>query len=282
MEETSTLKLTKLDYRTLYPNNFEKQKVNLVCNVFNEKTVAALEQQNKSGTAYFVKQITRLWHILNIRSTSIGYRLNDVDRLPFTDVNDERFDFLQNMARIFKKMDNSLRGQRIRGLTGDTSNALHRTLLGFICLIKTLLKQGHSYVLPGKFSSDRTEGEFGVYRQSSGGNFLISAEQVINGLQLQRIKLFSQLDIHATNEIISNDCCNYELNDSEEDLNCLSKCFDEASDLSAIEKSTLYYICGYIAHFLSRNPKSVVQRFISKPLVKYMTTPATISRIYAA
>ena len=183
-EEISDLKLTKLDYRTLYPNNFEKQKVSLVYNVFNEKTCIALEQQKKTGTENFVKNVTRLWHMLNIRSTSIGHRLNDVDRLPFTDPKDERFYFILKMATIFKQMDNSVRGQRIKGLTSETSNAFHQTLVGIVDLIKTLLSQGHQYVLPGKISSDRTEGEFGIYRQSSGGNFLISAEQVFSRLQL--------------------------------------------------------------------------------------------------
>ena len=48
-------------------------------------------------------------------------------------------------------MDNSVRGQRIRGLTCETSNALHQTLVGIVDLIMTLLSQGHQYVLPGNF-----------------------------------------------------------------------------------------------------------------------------------
>ena len=47
-EEISYLKLIKLDYRTLYPNNFEKQKVSLVCNVSMKTVCIALEQQKKN------------------------------------------------------------------------------------------------------------------------------------------------------------------------------------------------------------------------------------------
>ena len=144
-------------------------------------------------------------------------------------------------------MDNSVRGHRCRGLTCETSNALHRTLLGIVDLIKTMLYQGYEYVLPGKLSSDRAEGEFGIYRQSGGGNFLISAEQVFSGLQLQRLKLFSKLDIHTEDNDIDNDCCRLDLQDSEEDLDLIEKCFEEASNLNSNEKSTLYYICGYVA-----------------------------------
>ena len=35
-EQISDLKNTKLDFKTLHPSNFEKQKVYLVCNAFNE------------------------------------------------------------------------------------------------------------------------------------------------------------------------------------------------------------------------------------------------------
>ena len=45
-ESSGDIKLTKLDHRTLYPNKFEKQKVHLVCNVFNEKTCIVLAQNN--------------------------------------------------------------------------------------------------------------------------------------------------------------------------------------------------------------------------------------------
>ena len=84
--------------------------------------------------------------MLNIRSTSIGHRLNDVDRLPFYDPNDEQLNFVLRMATIFEQIDKSLRGQRIRGLTGETSNALHQTLIGSVDLIKILSSQGHRYV----------------------------------------------------------------------------------------------------------------------------------------
>ena len=247
-ELESDLKLTKLDYKTLHPNNFEKQKVHLVCNIFNEKTCAALiGKEGEEGTLKFVQLVTKMWNILNIRSPDISYRLNDPNRRKFTDPSDPRLDFLTKMSTMFKEMDNSLRGQRIRGLTSDTSNALHVTLLGFVNIVKTLLiKHRYSYVLPGKFSSDRIEGEFGICRQSSGGNYLISAEQVINSLHLQRIKLYSKLDIDGEKVSIENDCCGDSV-ESETDLSLVEQSFEAASNLNQTERTTLYYICGYVA-----------------------------------
>ena len=109
------------------------------------------------------------------------------------------------------------------------------------------LQKKYKYALPGKISSDRTEGEFGIYRQSSGGNFLVYAEQVFNGLHLQRIKLYSKLDIHTDGENVDNDCCVVDIIDSEHDLELVEQCFEKASSLNEIDKYTLYYICGYIA-----------------------------------
>ena len=53
-EETeSTIKLSKLDYSTLYPNNFEKQKVHLAYNVFNEKTSTEVKLRGNVETSMF-------------------------------------------------------------------------------------------------------------------------------------------------------------------------------------------------------------------------------------
>ena len=45
-----TIYNTKLDYQILFPNNFEKQKVHLVVNLFNDKTAVALSQREMNDT----------------------------------------------------------------------------------------------------------------------------------------------------------------------------------------------------------------------------------------
>ena len=239
--------LTRLNYQTLYPNNFEKQKVYLACNVFNEKTVAALKVRKMNDTALFVDNITKMWNILNVRSTTAGTRLNDPNRMPISDPNDTRLNYLDAMATSFKLMDNSVRGQRVRGLTQETSTALHQTLTGLVQLTRVLLATGHKYVLLGKLQSDPIEKEFGIYRQSSGGNYFISPEQVISSLQLQRLRLFAKLSIDVSADTVDNDCCNYDLFDREEDEQLIDRAFMEASELSVHERSMLFYVSGYVA-----------------------------------
>ena len=58
-EEHSIVKSTNLDYATLHPTNFEKQKVSLAVNIFNEKTVTALQLSGHKETATFIDEVTK-------------------------------------------------------------------------------------------------------------------------------------------------------------------------------------------------------------------------------
>ena len=149
-ECNSIIKETKLSYAALYPTNFEKQKVQLACDIFNEKTVAALEKRNLVDTAIFVKMVTRMWNMINIKSPHAEYRTNDPDRNPFCDKSDERLVDICKVATTFKRMDNSPKGRRMHSLTADISNALYQTLSGLVALIKYKLDVGFKYVHPGK------------------------------------------------------------------------------------------------------------------------------------
>ena len=97
-------------------------------------------------------------------------------------------------------------------------------------LTKTLLDKGFEHVLLGNIQSDWLEKEFSFYCQASGENFFISTEQVSNTLALQRLKLFSQLDIQNTNVVEK--CCMFDIRESEEDLDIVVKAFGEASKLT--------------------------------------------------
>ena len=101
-----------------------------------------------------------------------------------------------------------------------------------------------SYVLTAELQSDRLEGEFGIYRQLSGGNFHISVLQVFNGLSFQRIKLFHKLEVEKQSAHENDQCCTMDITDSELDM--IDACFQDATDLTVIERSSLYYISGYI------------------------------------
>jgi len=54
----------KLSYKTLYPTNLERQQVALVCNIFNEFNVAALEStrtdEAEKKTARIISTVTEV------------------------------------------------------------------------------------------------------------------------------------------------------------------------------------------------------------------------------
>ena len=83
------------------------QNVQLACDIFNDKTVAAFEKRNLVDAAIFVKMVTRMWNMINIKSPHTGYRTNDPDRNPFCDKSDERLVYICKLATMSKRMGNS-------------------------------------------------------------------------------------------------------------------------------------------------------------------------------
>ena len=159
------------------------------------------------------------------------------------------------MAESFRSMDtsNTSYKHRVMCLTADTSNALNIALTGLVSLAQKLLnKCGLPYVLFKNFQSDRLEGEFGVLRQADGGNYYMGTDQVCNALKLQRIKLFSKIDTLETTWHSGKACCQQPL--SEEEMELLNDCFDLASSVNDIDRSSVYYIAGYVCHKENLHP----------------------------
>ena len=178
IENGSLCKLTKLNHATLYPTNFEKQKVTLVLNIFDEKIAAFLELKGCSDTAIILKAVTTLWNCINIKSRDAWFKLNYENRKPFESAHDQRLESILLLGKKFKDMDTSESpySGRVMCLTQDTSNGLRLTLYGIVSLTKELLNEDFNYISPGSFQSDRLEKEFGSFRQSA---------EIMNSLALQ-------------------------------------------------------------------------------------------------
>ena len=82
----------------------------------------------------------------------------------------------------------------------------------------------------------------------SGGCYLISVEQVISSVSLRRLKLDHKLGLEDVEETERKICCTGSLVDSDEDLDLVDACFDNASILSEDEKASLYFISGYVTY----------------------------------
>ena len=70
----------------------------------------------------------------------------------------------------------------------------------------------------------------------------------LNTLNLQRLTLFSKLEIEQTGEEKSRLSCNCDSDDLDDQMNDLvEESFTKSSKLSKNEKSTLYFVSGYVA-----------------------------------
>jgi hypothetical protein len=163
-EKDNIVKRTTLSYQSCYPSNLDLQKVSLFTTVFNEKTVYALKQDGSLETATVLDHFTRLWKILNIKTTVAHLHLNDPDRKQLEDKKDSRFSFLISTASMVAQMSGGKGNNRVASLTSETRDALSQTLRGLVHLWQEMLSIGHRYILTGIFQSDRLEGEFGIYR----------------------------------------------------------------------------------------------------------------------
>ena len=200
--------------------------------------------RRKDDTAKLVSVILKFWKILNIKNPLLHARLVDDDRRPFTSGDDERLKFLQSLAHSFMNRPGGRGASRVQSLTWETKDALFTTLMGTVELIRKLLTNNFRFILTAKFQSDDLEGEFGVYRQLSGGVYFVGVEQVLNSANVrtrQFINNLGQIDIltHKTQA-----CCQTPITEHELDL------VDQAvqsPQFTNNELFALYYICGYVA-----------------------------------
>lgn len=78
--------------------SFEKQKVSLALNVFDESTYSALLCFGHKDTDNFVEMIWKWWSVVNTHSVVLAKLKNNSWGLPFTSLSDERLVFLEKFA----------------------------------------------------------------------------------------------------------------------------------------------------------------------------------------
>ena len=150
-----------------------------VLRVFNEKVVAALKLKGAYETTSIIQNILDWWNIVNVSAKGQDIRLRDHNR----SVQDKDSNNLQLFLDIFKCMKSGHGPKRVQCVTHDTKKALVQTTEGLIAICKHLLSVGFDYVLLRELQSDRIEGEFSVYRQSTGANAFMAAGDVFSAFK---------------------------------------------------------------------------------------------------
>ena len=258
-DKKTPLRMTKLTQISVSPKPLQRQSVPLVCNVFNEKTVAAFRAHKEKktftfneGTVLFVELISQWFKMMNVKDTVSCIKLRDDDRKPWSQ-NCNPFLKLGKICDVIS----SCRWGGVRGrqqkLTANTADAFVITTRTVVAASKHLLvNHGFQYVLPGKVWSDEIlEKFFGKTRQRTAGNFYIDLNDVKASAKVQRAHQLMKRGIFPEGECQSS-CPSCTMPLDEKDIDLLSEStIQQTQELLSSDSSLKHkavYVAGFLAH----------------------------------
>ena len=241
-EKDNILKTTTLTRSSVYPSRLQLQNVQHVLRVFNDKVVAALQLRGACATANFIQQVLTWWNVVNVSAQGQDIRMRD----PNCCVQDKNSTSLQTYLNIFEGAKSGFGKNRIESLTHDTKKALVQTTAGQMAVCKHLYSKGFKYVLLRELQSDRVEGEFSVYRQSTGGNAFMVAGNVLcsfkNRLTRFAASFLQSLDVEPVNSNSGSHICNGIVY---EDAAAIEACVSDVT-LTQMEEYSSAYVAGWL------------------------------------
>ena len=169
--------LPKLTVDHIALKSYSKMKVSLAVQVLSNTVAQALERHYSSGeaheTARLCKMMNDFFDCLNVRSTTEHLRKQNALLVPYRAVDDERFNWLQNVFLDYLKnwkcsvdtregFSEDEKGRMF--LSIQTYNGLKMTVTSAIAATKFLLSEGFEFVLTERFCQDDVEEYFGFQR----------------------------------------------------------------------------------------------------------------------
>lgn len=241
-ERDHILKTTPLTQSSVYPSLLQLQNVRHVLNVFNDKVVAALNLRGACDTARFIQQVLDWWNVVNVSAKGQDTRMRDPNR----SAQDEGSNSLQPHLNLFKGATSGHGANRIQSLTHDTKKALIQTTEGQMAVCRHLFTEGFQYVLLRELQSDRIEGEFSVYRQSTGGNAFMRAADVICAFK-RRLTRFAATFLESIDtEPVESSCGSHVCNGMEYDDAATIEACVSAVKLTDMEEYSTAYVAGWL------------------------------------
>lgn len=242
-EKDSILKTTTLTSAAVNPSKLQLQNVKHVLSVFSDKVVAALRLQGSADTADFVQVVLNWWNMMNVSAKDQDIRMRDTFRAAQTSTSTS----LQFFCDKFEACESGHGPKRVASLTHDTRRALVQTLRGLIALCEHLFSLGFKYVLLRELQSDRIEGEFSVYRQSTGANSFMLAGDVDTAFKKRLTRFAASYLEHIDSNTIttkSRECCD---GITYEDADAIEHCLLNVQ-LSDTELNAVAYVAGWLEH----------------------------------
>ena len=158
-------------------NSYSVMRVNLAAQVLSHTMASVLRlygNANSAATAQLCEMMDKFFDCANVRSTTEGERNLKPFLKPYTDINDERFEFLEKdflgyltrwKASVQARPGNFTDNARSRMfLSWQTYEGLKITSYSLIEATKFLLNQGFEFVLTERFCQDVVEEYFGQQR----------------------------------------------------------------------------------------------------------------------
>ena len=192
-------KAYKLTLKSVNPIN-NKQNVNLALSIFHETTIAASKSYcpNRKDLHTFLTLVNKWWTIVNARA-----RFSPNSMANAIVEGDGKLLFLISLADWFSAWSETRTGLC---LSKQTFQALIKTLRAQAQLMTELLQEGYLYVIPAKLQTDPLEKRFSQYRQTSGGNFLVSLREVLQSEKTLLCKTLLKEDVTVLQEVLEDDC----------------------------------------------------------------------------
>ena len=182
-DRLTVIRLTKLTHTAVFPKPLQRQSVPLVCQVFNDKTVAALSALKiklkiRDGTIEFVRLVTDWFNMNNVKNKFSAIHLRDPCRSPWT-LNCESFRKLNTTCDVITSCTWKGGKGRALKLTKQTGTAFVVSTKTNIEAAKYLLENEHfDYVLPAINADECLEKFFGCVRMRNEGKFYIDIMDV--------------------------------------------------------------------------------------------------------
>ena len=177
-DKKNAIRPTKLMYISVNPKPLQRQNIDLVCQVFNDKTCAALsslsQQLNFSeGTVILISLMLQWYRMMSVKSRYSSSRLNDEYRKPCSK-DCSSFKDLSDICDVISTCSWPAHRGRMKKLTRFTADAFIVTTKFNIAASKQLHEMHNfQYVLPAVFSQSPPEFYFGQASQRRGGGQLL-------------------------------------------------------------------------------------------------------------
>lgn len=233
----------KLNMKTIYPTNFDRQRVGLVLNIIHESTIATLYTLENVDTAQFLEVISIWFTIINNRSIVDGIKDRNKYAEAITSSNCYQVDFLKRFVSWLEAWEVIEEQVHVGGLTKDTFNAAGVCTRGIIQLIvSSFISCDIEYFLPGKFQTIALEKRFGRYRELSGCNYNVSVKQIIESEKKLRVRRLIKTYPH---ELKVSGYSNKTQNDT--DISHFTDLIytDYLNEFTNYDHSSFLYVCGY-------------------------------------